>query len=297
MIDPFVAGLAGAACVAVGARGIVLMRSPSVIERRELAAEAVERQPKRGPTRHLIDALGVRFGPRLLARMGDRRRGIVQARLDRAGRPGNMDLERYAEIKAATLVLAIVLAILLVLIGSWLSAALIVFAGWVGVDWWLARTGRRRQNELERQIPDFIDILSITVRSGTGYRAALARVAGALTGPPAEEVLYTLRQMELGATRREAFDGLRERNSSPTLDSFVAAQLQAEELGVPLADALASIAADTRRSAAQAARRRAQRTVPRVSLITAVVLLPATMILIGVGMVIGSGIHLGGAFG
>lgn len=208
-----------------------------------------------------------------------------------------MDLLRYADVKAATLVLAAALAILFVLIGSWLTAVLVAFAGWVGVDWWLARTGRRRQNELERQIPDFIDILSITVRSGTGYRAALARVAGSLTGPPAEEVLYTLRQMELGATRREAFEGLRERNSSPTLDSFVAAQMQAEELGVPLADALASIAADTRRSAAQSARRRAQRAVPRVSLITAVVLLPATMILIGVGMVIGSGIHLGGAFG
>ena len=295
MIDPAVAGLAGVCCVAVGARGVILMRAASAVERRELRADRPEPTRRRGPTRQLIDALGTRFGPRLEARMGDRRRASVQARLDRAGRP--MDLTRYAEVKAATLVIGVALAILLAVLGSWLVAFLMLFAAWLAVDWWLARTGRRRQNELERQVPDFIDILAITVRAGTGYRAALARVANSLAGPPAEEVLYTLRQMELGATRREAFDGLRTRNTSPTLDSFVAAQLQAEELGVPLADALASIAADTRRSAAQSARRRAQRAVPRVSLITALVLLPATMLVIAVGMVIGTGVHLGGTFG
>ena len=97
--------------------------------------------------------------------------------------------------------------------------------------------------------------------------------------------------MDLGATRREAFQKLRERNDSKTLDNFVAAQLQAEELGTPLADALASIAADTRRMAAQTARRRAQRAAPRITLTAIALLLPATMILIGVGIYIGSGIH------
>jgi tight adherence protein C len=170
-------------------------------------------------------------------------------------------------------------------------------AGWLGVDYWLARVGRRRQERLERDIPDFIDIISITVRAGTGYRAALARVASTLSGPPAEEIMLTLRQMELGATRREAFEQLRSRNDSPTLDRFVAAQLQAEELGVPLADSLESIAADTRRAAAQSARRRAQRAAPRVSLITATMLLPATLILIAVGIYIGQASSLRHLFG
>ena len=163
--------------------------------------------------------------------------------------------------------------------------------GWIGIDTWLSRTGRRRQAQLERDIPDFIDILAITVRAGIGYRAALHRVGTSLSGPAADEVLATLRQMDLGATRREAFEGLRSRNRSPTLDSFVAAQLQAEELGVPLADALGSIAADTRRAAAQAARTRAQRAAPRITIVVSL-LLPATMLLIGVGMYIGTGISV-----
>ncbi len=101
--------------------------------------------------------------------------------------------------------------------------------------------------------------------------------------------MSTLRQMELGATRREAFQALRARNDSRTLENFVAAQLQAEELGVPLADALQSIADDTRRAAAQSARRRAQRAAPRITLTVIALLLPATILLIVVGIFIGSG--------
>lgn len=293
MINPALTGLAAACCCAVGLRGMVLLRAPSPVERRELSGELDESDRKRGPTRQLLDLLGARFGPSLLARLSEGRRLAIQRRLDLAGRPGGMNLERYAEIKAAMLVVGVVVAIVFLAAGSWLAALLWMGVTWIGPDFWLSRTGRLRQARLERDLPDFIDILSITVRAGAGYRAALGRVAGSLTGPAAEEVLATLRQMDLGASRREAFEGLRGRNSSETLDAFVAAQLQAEELGVPLADALAAIAADTRRSAAQQARRRAARAAPRVSLIAATLLLPATMLLIVVGMFIGTGGTLG----
>lgn len=296
-MSPGLIGLAGACCCGVAIRGMVLIRSASPVERRELSAELARESKRRGPIRQLLDLLGARLGPRLLAQMRQPRRDAVHRRLDLAGRPGGMNLERYAEVKAATRGVGVMLALVFVALGSYLEALAVFALGWIGVDVWLSRVGRRRQARLERDIPDFIDVLAITVRAGTGYRAALARVSASLSGPPAEEVLATLRQMDLGATRREAFQALRERNSSPTLDSFVAAQLQAEELGVPLADALASIADDTRRAAAQSARRRAQRAVPRVSLITATLLLPPTMLLIGVGLFIGSGVHLGHFFG
>ena len=78
-------------------------------------------------------------------------------------------------------------------------------------------------------------------------------------------MLVALRQMSLGASRRAAFEALRDRNASEQLSSFVAAQLQAEELGVPLSEALNDIAHDMRRAAHQAARRRAARATPRGS--------------------------------
>lgn len=291
MINPALTGLAGACCFGVALRGLVMMRSASAVERRELSVDLAEEGKRRGPTRQLIDLLGARLGPVLLERLSDRRRDSIRRRLDLAGRPGGMTVERYAELKAASVALAIGAGVCFGLVlGSWLLALVLAALGSIAVDIWMSRAGRHRQALLERELPDFIDILAITVRAGTGYRAALGRVASSLQGPPAEEIERTLREMDLGATRREAFEGLRARNSSPTLDSFVAAQLQAEELGVPLSDALAGIASDTRRSAAQESRRRAQRAAPRISLIAATLLLPATMLLIAVGMFIGSGV-------
>ena len=291
MINPALTGLAGAACCAVGLRGLALILGSSALERRELGHEISRPTRRRGPTRVIVDALGARLGPVVLSRMTEARRTKALVRLDRAGRPGGMNVERYAELRAATMALGFVFAILILALGSWLVALVCALLGWFGVDVWLSRTGRLRQARLERDMPDFIDILAITVRAGVGYRGALERVATSLTGPPAEEILTTLRQMDLGATRREAFEALRARNDSPTLDRFVSVQLQAEELGVPLADALASIAADTRREAQQTARRRAQRTVPKLTMITITMVLPATMLIIAVGLLLGSLTH------
>ena len=106
----------------------------------------------------------------------------------------------------------------------------------------LNRAGRLRQEAIERTLPDFLDILAVSVRAGLGYRYALRRVAESLGGPVGEEMLIVLRQIDLGADRRDAFLALRERNESDALKSFVAAQLQAEELGVPLSEALNDIA-------------------------------------------------------
>lgn len=292
MINPALTGLAGALCCGVAIRGFVMMRSASAVERRELAAELPEESKRHGPTRQLIDLLGARFGPVLLSRMSDGRRDSIRRRLDLAGRPGGMTVERYAELKAAAMAIGSVGGVIWVLLTrSWLLGLVVAALGFIVVDIWISRVGRHRQALLARELPDFIDILAITVRAGTGYRAALGRVASSLQGPPAEEIERTLREMDLGATRREAFEALRDRNSSVTLDIFVGAQLQAEELGVPLSDALANIAADTRRAAAQEARRRAQRAAPRISLIAVTCLLPATMLLIAVGLFIGSGLN------
>jgi tight adherence protein C len=181
--------------------------------------------------------------------------------------------------------------------GSLLLVPPALVGGWFGPDVWLAREGRLRQERIERDLPDFLDILAVTVRAGLGYRAALSRVADALGGPLGDEMLTALRQMELGASRRQAFLALRERSSSESLGAFVAAQLQAEELGVPLSQALNDIAEDMRRTMHQNARRRAARAAPRVSVIVTTLIVPGAMILILVGMLLGSDVTDSGLFG
>ena len=262
------------------------------------AGGTARRAAARSP-RALVGGLAARLGPRVAPSIRARQREKIAHRLDLAGRPGGMTVQRFIGLKAA---LAALFGGIMLLLLVWPAArrccsSLALVVGWFGPDVWLAREGRLRQERIERDLPDFLDILAVTVRAGLGYRAALGRVAEELGGPISEEMLTALRQMELGASRRQAFLALRERSDSESLATFVAAQLQAEELGVPLSQALNDIAEDMRRAAHQDARRRAARAAPRVSVIVTTLIVPGAMILILVSLLLGSDVPDTGLFG
>jgi tight adherence protein C len=293
-MTPAMAGVMAMACVAVGLLGVPLLLDRGPIERLQARAGG-DAAPRRWVGARLVLWMMVRLGPLLAPRLRVSWREAIGRRLDLAGRPWGLTVQRYVGLKAALLVLGSGLGVLYVLIGG-TPLMLLLFGGvgWFGPDVLVAREGRLRQERIERDLPDFMDILAVTVRAGLGYRLALTRVSEALGGPVGEEMLVALRQMSLGASRRSAFEALRDRNASEQLSSFVAAQLQAEELGVPLSEALNDIAHDMRRSAHQAARRRAARATPRVSLVITSLIVPGTMILIFVAMLLGSGVQESG---
>jgi tight adherence protein C len=296
-VTPLLAGAMAMAFVAIGIAGVPMVFDRGPVERLQARA-GVDTGGRRRWYARLVEWLMVRLGPRLAPRLRVSKREGIARRLDLAGRPWGLTVQRYVGLKAALGVVGAGVGVLYVLIGG-APLMLVLFAGlgYWGPDVVIAREGRLRQERIERDLPDFLDILAVTVRAGLGYRLALARVAESLGGPVGEEMLIALRQMSLGASRRSAFEALRERNASEQLSSFVAAQLQAEELGVPLSEALNDIAQDMRRGAHQAARRRAARATPRVSLVITSLIVPGTMILIFAAMLLGSGLLESGLFG
>ncbi len=294
-LNPGVYGLLGAACFAIALIAIGGMRAEGFVPLHdEGAADAARPKGLAG----LIERLALWFGPRLTAALSVGRRESIDRRLDYAGRPGQLTVQGYVGRQAAYVVLGVVGGGFFALLGSgWFFTVVGAVMGWGLPEVTLSRTGRLRQERIDRDLPDFLDILAVTVRAGLGYRLALERVAHSLGGPVGEEMITALRQMGLGKQRREAFEGLRDRNKSEPLKSFVGAQMQAEELGVPLADALNDIAIDMRRLAHQAARRRAQRAAPRVSLITTTLIVPGSMILLLISLLLGSGVLDSGLLG
>jgi tight adherence protein C len=296
-MTPLLAGALGALCVGVGLLGVPMLLDRGPLER--LAGRAGGAPEGRGSlVARVVGGLAGRLGPRVAPSIRGRQRERIAHKLDLAGRPGGMTVQRFIGLKAALATLLGGILLVLVLAGSSpLLLPLAIVIGWFGPDVWLAREARLRQERIEHDLPDFLDILAVTVRAGLGYRAALARVADALGGPISEEMLTALRQMELGASRRQAFLALRERSSSESLATFIAAQLQAEELGVPLSEALNDIAQDMRRAAHQNARRRAARAAPRVSVIVTTLIVPGAMILILVSILLGSDVSESGLLG
>ncbi len=245
----------------------------------------------------LYAALGDRFAPSVLGYLSEHKRASIRAKLDSAGKPGGMTLEGYAGRKAGYTIVMGGTGVLFALRGNLVTGALFMAFGWFYTDIWLAGVARARQARIERDLPDFLDILAVTIAAGVAFRSALARVAEALEGPLSEEIMTALRQMELGMSRRQALEGIKHRNSSESLNLFVTALLQAEELGVPLADAIGNLAEDMRRSFYQSARRRAAKASPRVSLIVSTLIVPGAVILIIASVIAGTDIDFGSLFG
>ncbi|MET7618307.1 DUF5936 domain-containing protein [Streptomyces sp. NPDC005408] len=241
-----------------------------------------------------IDRLGIRYAPAVLRMMGPKRVNKLRIRLDMAGNPGGLTVDRYAARRAVYGFIGALGAFALLINAHPFFALLFVAFGiwWAEVGIWAAT--RARKAAIERTLPDFLDVLAVVVSAGLGFRQALDRVAERYRGPWADELKITLRQMDMGMSRRDAFEQLRKRNASEQVAQFVTALQQGEELGAPIVDTLIAIANDMRRTDAQNARRRASKAVPQATGIVTMLMVPATILLIGAGMFLGSGMSIGG---
>ncbi|MFD1660950.1 DUF5936 domain-containing protein [Streptomyces caeni] len=244
-----------------------------------------------------VDRLGMRLAPLVLRLMGPRRVDAKRRRIDMAGNPGGLTLTRYAARRAVYGVFGLVMGLVFLSNGQLLFAAGTLAFGLFAADALIWQAVRERKEVIDRTLPDFLDVLAVVVSAGLGFRQALDRVAEKYEGPWADELRITLRQMDMGVSRRQAFDELRRRNSSEQVAQFVSALQQGEELGSPIAETLIQLATDMRRTDAQNARRRAAKTIPKATLVTLVFMLPATMILIATGMFLGSGTDFGSILG
>jgi pilus assembly protein TadC len=245
----------------------------------------------------VIDGMGLGSQRLLLRAYGPRRRMRLDAKLQRAGRPEGLNDRSFLRRKAGYTVIGFLLFLALAFIGHQLIGLflLVVCFGWM--DLWLRLVIRRRQAEIARELPDFLDVVAVTVSAGLGLQRALERVSTGRDTPLGQEIVRTLNDMRYGLGRRAALEALRTRNDVPSLGSFVTAMLQAEELGTPLAQALMDIAGEVRRESAQAARQAAAKAGPKVSLVVSTTIVPGAMLLIGAGLVLSNLPKFRGIFG
>ena len=111
---------------------------------------------------------------------------------------------------------------------------------------WLSKKVTARSQAILKDLPDTLDLLAISVEAGMGFEGALDIVCQHFHSPLAEEFARTLREMELGLPRRDAFQNLKRRTEVPELNNFVLALLQADALGIPIGRVLKTQAVEMR---------------------------------------------------
>lgn len=282
MISFFIGSLAACFVLAV-ANGIRLIRDDSVGHIIDDDIETEQRQDQ-GAFVKLIDTLGLK-GQRTLRRLyGPIRLRALDRRLRGAGNPEGLHLDLFIQREAGFVLLSIILLFIFIMLHRPILGIIfaIIFSGWMHL--WLAQALRNRQKALNRDLPDFLDVLAVTVRSGLPFRNALERVCEHFEGPVSEEMITALHEMRLGVSRRDAFTAVRKRGRSENIDTFVTALLQSEELGTPIGEALQAIVKEIRRERAEQVRRDAAKASPKVSFVATMTMLPGTIVLMIGGM-------------
>jgi tight adherence protein C len=180
-----------------------------------------------------------------IARRGDQG-GIIartDSKLEKAGYPGGL---RGADWMGVKILAAILFAVLGFFLGLLLGKVQIGFVlalvggaiGFVAPEFWLGRRIRGRSFAMVLQLPDALDLLTISVEAGLGFDAALAKVVEKMEGPLVNEFRQALAEIRMGRTRRESLRDVASRADAQPITNFIGAIVQAEQLGVPIAKVL-----------------------------------------------------------
>lgn len=182
-------------------------------------------------------------------------RNSLRLKLILAGNPGGLEAGQFLALYLLIIAVFTVGAFLLTR-GSdqqMLSCAVGVGFGLLLPDFWLKGRIQTRQGAMRKALPSFLDLLTVSVEAGLGFDAALGRVSAQNEGPLAEEFQRVLQEIRMGKPRRDALRDLGGRTEVKELSSFLAALVQADQLGVSIGNVLRVQARQMRHSRRQRA--------------------------------------------
>ena len=171
----------------------------------------------------------------------------TEKRLALAGNPGDLRVADWLGIKAIGAIAGGILFFFLFAIVGVLGFPFFigVLMGLIGAlfgytipEFWLGGRVKKRQKAILLMIPDTLDLLTISVRAGLGFDAALAKVVEKLKGPLSEEFRRALAELRVGKARRDALRDIVPRTEVTPLTNFIGAIIQAEQLGVSISKVL-----------------------------------------------------------
>ena len=239
-----------------------------------------------GPARtSIIGAFASKLGTLAAPRFGPEREARMRDQLMAAGFY-SLQPRRYLGYR-------VLIAAVLTIFRIWLAAVsgnfgatfvltlpLFLLSGWFLPARFLKMRARRRLNEIDKELPELIDLLVVTVEAGLGFVGAMKMAAERLAGPLGQEIRLTLQEQAMGLSTSEGLRNMQRRVDSPGMQSFVRAVLQGETLGVPTAEIMRSLAVEMRKRRRAAAEEKAQKAPIKILFPLVFLIFPAMFIVI-----------------
>lgn len=182
--------------------------------------------------RSVLQVLG-RYGPKQSAER-------LRLSLQQAGNPGNLQPLQFSGIRiglAVILVLvfgAITLSQGLEVVQVLMYTAIGGAMGYLLPGIWLGQQMKKRKKNILKSLPDSLDLLCISVEAGLSFDQALGRVSEKWDNELCREFKRMLTDVRLGRARRDALRDMSARCGVEDVQTFVAAVIQAEQLGVSM---------------------------------------------------------------
>lgn len=259
-------------------------RSLAAIQALDAAPSALRADLERPFVERVIAPLGERLVGlgRRLARAGAAER--IQHRLDIAGNPAAWTVERILGLKVlgggALGVLALVYSSGTAPLKMLVAVAAAAAFGYVLPNILLYNAGQKRETQMQRALPDALDLLTISVEAGLAFDAGVMKVARNTTGPLAQEFSRLLQEMQIGVGRADAMRAMAERSTIKDLKSFAQAMIQADQLGIPIGRVLRVQSSEMRIKRRQRAEEKAQQVPVKIMIPLVLFIMPCLLIVI-----------------
>jgi len=235
--------------------------------------------------RRPLDTLAGRLGDTAARRYGRFSEAEIRTKLVSAG--------MYGTTPRKILGYQILLSIFFALLGLWgvpvLGGSLVVGVlaavaggalGWFGPVAYIDRRTRQRFDRIDRQMPDMIDLLVVTIEAGLGILASMRVASERLSDPLGQELRLTLQEQRMGLSVFEAIESLGQRADTPNVRMFVRALVQGEKLGVSIGSTMRNLASEMRKRRKAVAEEKAQKMPIKMLFPLVFLIFPAIMIVL-----------------
>lgn len=176
----------------------------------------------------------------------------IEKLLNQAGHPFGMTPVDYRMLQIALFVFFPIGSVLYSqLLNVSFGAGLLFFLIGFGIaaflpGFYLKQKIKTRNYLALRELPDVLDLLTVSLEAGLGFDGALSKLVSKKDGVLTGEFHRCLEEMRLGKTRRESLGKIRERLSVDEVNYFISAILQAEKLGIGMVQVLRVQSAEVR---------------------------------------------------
>ena len=164
--------------------------------------------------------------------------------LREAGSPMSLNANSCITIQIGAIIIEIIGVISIwIAFAVPVSKTMLILAALIGLTYifpglYLKQLIQERQHEIEKSLPDVIDLLTVSIEAGLSFDGAMSKLAEKMSGVLVSEFSIALKEMKMGISKRDALKSMIERVPVANLITFVGAVIQADQLGVSIGNVL-----------------------------------------------------------